>query len=74
MSLEKSTITIEACDRMHNYALDCKIIKEEEAEDAQDGPDSNKPDIHLMPGSPLGCKYPPAVEDFNSLTSISLTR
>jgi hypothetical protein len=48
ISLENSAKIIEACARMHNYVLDCKT----EAGDFQEAMD--EPEIHLLPGSPLG--------------------
>jgi hypothetical protein len=53
---------------MHNYVLDCKA-----QEDEEEGP-MDEPEIHAMPGSPLGWGYLPTVEDFISLPGISHTR
>jgi hypothetical protein len=52
-----------------NFLLNCK---EEEAED-EDCPD-DKPEIHVMVGSPLGWGYLPTIEDFNSLPGTLHTR
>jgi hypothetical protein len=66
---ENSTKISEACDRMHDYVLDCKPQDENE-----DSPE-DKPEIHAMPGSPLGWRaYLPAIEDVRSLPGILLTR
>jgi hypothetical protein len=61
MSLENSARIIEACARMHNILSNCT---EEEDED-EDCP-KDKPEIHVMAGSPLGWGYLPTIEDFNS--------
>jgi hypothetical protein len=71
-TLENSARILEACARLHNYALDCKIRKEEQVEEAEDEQDLTE--IHLMPGSPLGWGYLPTVQNFQSLPGTSLTR
>jgi hypothetical protein len=69
MSLENSARIIEACARMHNYVLNwCKGEDEDE-----DSPPEDKPDIHVMAGSPLGWDYLPTIDDFNSLPGTSCT-
>jgi hypothetical protein len=68
-SLKNSAKIVEACARLHNYVLNCK----DENEDGQDSQD-DEPEIHAMPGSPLGWGYLPTIGDFNSLPGISHTR
>jgi len=69
--LKNSARIIEACARLHNYVLDCKV------KDDDDGPDESNadlPEIHAMAGSPLGWCYIPTVEEFVSMPGISHTR
>lgn len=73
-TLENTAIILEACARMHNYVLDCKIAREEEEEDVEGGEDDSQHEIHVMPGSPLGWGYLPTVDTFISLPGSSLTR
>jgi hypothetical protein len=70
-SLENSANILEACARLHNYVLDCKIQKEEVA---MDETDEAELEIHVIPGFPLGWGYLPTVSHFNSLPGSSQTR
>jgi hypothetical protein len=70
-TLVNSAKIIEACARMHNYVLDCKIEKEEVEPGEKDEAEH---EIHVMPDSPLGWGYLPTIEVFHSLPGTSLTR
>jgi hypothetical protein len=67
---------------MHNYVLDCKIRKEEAEDMEEAGTETERteterteaPEIHVMPGSPLGWGYLPTVHTFDTLPGTSLTR
>ncbi len=53
---------------MHNYVLDCK--QQDEDKDSLE----DEPEIHAMPGSPLGWGYLPTIENFHSFPGISHTQ
>jgi hypothetical protein len=73
-TLENTATIPEACARMHNCVLDCKIAREEEEEDVEGGEDDSQHEVHAMPGSPLGWGCLPTADTFVSPPGSSLTR